>query len=219
MKTAMAMIFVLALAGCANNVKIQEPTTIRPQGAPVPAVVTGGIFQAGSYRPLFEDRRARFPGDTLLITVSEKTSASNTTSNNANRAASADVAVPGVRSMPGGLFNAEGKLVASATSKFSDTDGAKNDNLFSGTITVVVLEVLSNGNLVVSGEKQVGVNGEIDTLRFSGVVNPRTIQPGNTVLSAQVADARIETVSRSNVDASRVAGFLGRFFMSFLPFR
>ena len=219
MKYPTTLALLAVLAGCANNVKIQEPTSVRPQDAPVPVEVTGGIFQAGSYRPLFEDRRARFRGDTLFIMVSEKTSASNATSNNASHAANADVGVPGVRSMPGGLFNSDGKLVANATSKFADSDAAKNDNLFSGSITVAVLEVLSNGNLVVSGEKQVGVNGEIDTLRFSGVVNPLTIQPGNTVLSSQVADARIETISRSNIDGPRVMGFLGRFFSSFIPFR
>jgi flagellar L-ring protein precursor FlgH len=217
-----AMVFsalAVVMSGCVNNVRIQEPTSVRPQSQPVPVAVTGSIFQAGSYRPLFEDRRARFPGDTLLITISEKTSASNTTSNNASRTASANVAVPGVRSLPGSLFNPSGNLVADAQSKFEDKDQAKNDNLFSGTITATVIEVLPNGNLVVSGEKQVGVNGEVDTMRFSGIVNPLTIQPGNTVLSAQVADARIETVSRSNVDVARVAGFLGRFFMSFIPFR
>ena len=221
MKALFILILLAGITGCANQVRIHEPTTIRPPLAPIatPAAATGGIFQAASYRPLFEDRRARYPGDTLLITVSEKTSASNTTSNNASRAASADVAVPGVRSMPGGLFDSSGKLVANAQSKFEDKDSAKNDNLFAGSITVLVIEVLPNGNLVVSGEKQVGVNGEIDTLRFSGVVNPMTIQTGNTVFSAQVADARIETVSRSNIDGARVAGFLGRFFLSFLPFR
>jgi flagellar L-ring protein FlgH len=82
-----------------------------------------------------------------------------------------------------------------------------------------VIQVLANGNLLVSGEKQVGVNGETDTLRFSGVVNPATIQLGNSVASTQVADARIETVSRSNIDGAKVAGFLARFFMTFIPFR
>lgn len=207
------------LAGCVNQVRIEEPTSVRPQPEVArPAAVTGGIYQSGAFRPLFEDRRARFQGDTLLITISEKTSASNTTSNNASRTASADVSLPTIRRLPArGLQGMS--LEADTQTKFEDKDQAKNDNLFSGTITVTVIDVLPNGNLLVSGEKQVGVNGEVDTLRFSGVVNPRTIQTGNTVPSSQVADARIETVSRSSVDAARVAGFLGRFFLSFIPFR
>jgi hypothetical protein len=54
---------------------------------------------------------------------------------------------------------------------------------------VTVLEVLPNGNLVVSGEKQMAINQGAEFIRFSGVVNPRTITGDNGVLSTQVADA------------------------------
>ena len=208
----------MLLAGCqTNKVKIVEPTTVRPQAQPVPRVANGSIFQAGNFRPLFEDRRARYVGDTLIIVINEKTSASNQTSNSNSRTASANVGAPSIPLL-GGLFN-RASVSASADSKSEDKDAAKNDHVFTGNITVTVLEVLANGNLVVSGEKQIGINGEMDSLRLSGVVNPATIQPGNTVSSVQVADARVETISRSNVDGARVAGFLGRFFLSFIPFR
>lgn len=207
------------LGGCATNkVQIAEPTSVRPQQQVVPPVANGSIYQAASFRPLFEDRRARFVGDILTIAINEKTSASNQTSNSNSRSASASMGVPTASLLPSSLLS-KANVGAKADSKAEDKDAAKNDNLFSGTITVTVTGVLPNGNLMVSGEKQVGVNGETDTLRFSGVVNPATIQLGNTVASTQVADARIETVSRSNIDGARVAGFLGRFFMSFIPFR
>jgi len=125
---------------------------------------------------------------------------------------------PVIPLLPASLL-AKTSVSAKADSKSEDKDAAKNDNVFTGSVTVTVTEVLSNGNLRVAGEKQIGVNGETDTLRFSGVVNPATIQPGNTVSSTQVADARIETVSRSNIDGAKVAGFLARFFMTFIPFR
>lgn len=208
-----------ALYGCGTNkVQIAEPTTIRPQPQTVAPVGNGSIFQVASYRPLFEDRRARFVGDTLVIVINEKTSASNATANSNSRSSSADVGVPKIPLLPASLL-AKTSVSASANSKSEDKDSAKNDNVFTGSITVTVMQVLANGNLLVSGEKQVGVNGETDTLRFSGVINPSTIQLGNTVSSTQVADARIETVSRSNIDGAKVAGFLARFFMSFNPFR
>jgi flagellar L-ring protein precursor FlgH len=218
-KTLLLIGISAGLHGCAmNKVQIAEPTTVRPQSQAVAAVANGGIFQTTSYRPLFEDRRARFVGDTLVIVINEKTSASNATSNSNSRSSSADVGVPKIPLLPSSLL-AKTSVSASASSKAEDKDAAKNDNVFTGSITVTVTEVLPNGNLLVSGEKQVGVNGETDTLRFSGVINPTTIQPGNTVSSLQVADARIETVSRSNIDGAKVAGFLVRFFMSFNPFR
>lgn len=208
-----------ALAGCeTNKVQIAEPTTLRPQPQVVAPAANGSIFQVASYRPLFEDRRARFAGDTLVIVINEKTSASNATSNSNSRSASAEMGVPKIPLLPSSLLT-KSSVSASASSKGEDKDSAKNDNVFTGSITVTVTQVLANGNLLVSGEKQVGVNGETDKLRFSGVVNPATIQPGNTVASTQVADARIETVSRSNIDGAKVAGFLARFFMSFIPFR
>ena len=46
--------------------------------------------------------------------------------------------------------------------------------------------------MLITGEKQIGVNQNVDVLRFSGQVDPRAIQPGNTVASAQIANVRID---------------------------
>ena len=86
-----------------------------------------------------------------------------------------------------------------------------------GEISVTVVEVLANGNLAVVGEKQVGINQNVERLRFSGVVNPATILPGNLVTSTQVADARLEVRSRGDIDRAQTTGWLSRFFLSFLP--
>jgi flagellar L-ring protein precursor FlgH len=83
---------------------------------------------------------------------------------------------------------------------------------------VTVIEVLTNGNLSVSGEKQVGIGQNMETLRFSGIVNPSTILNGNTVSSTQVADARLETRGRGAIDQAQTTGWLTRFFMSYWPF-
>lgn len=204
--------------GCANSVQIAGPVTAQPAPPQTAAEITGGIYSASNFRPLFEDRRARHVGDTLLITINERTSASNKTSNSNSRTASTQFGVSAFGNTQAASL-AKGNLGAAASTKSEDKDEAKNDNLFSGTIAATVIEVLPNGNLRVAGEKQIGVNGDVDTLRFSGVVDPRVIQPGNVVSSTQVADARIDAVSRAAVDGARVAGFLARFFMSFIPFR
>ena len=211
---------VLLLCGCAHNaVKFPDATTPAVAAAvPAPLASGGAIFHVATFRPLFEDLRARFPGDSLIISLSERTSASNSTADNASRTASMTSAIPSVTGLPLGALRGI-NLEANGATKMDNKDGAKTDNLFTGTITVTVSEVLVNGNLRVAGEKQVGINDTVDTLRFSGIVSPSTIQPGNTVASAQVAEARIETISRGNLDNARVAGFLSRFFLSFLPFR
>jgi flagellar L-ring protein FlgH len=218
MKKLIIIVAVALLSGCANSVKIAEPTSVRPVVQQTAVEPTGGIFNTASYRPMFEDRRARFVGDTIVIAINEKTSASNKTSNNNSRTASTSFGISAFGTTPAATL-AKGNLGANGSSKAEDKDEAKNDNTFSGTIVATVTEVLPNGNLLVSGEKQIGVNGDVDTLRFSGVVNPATIQYGNVVSSTQVADARIEAISRAAVDGARVAGFLARFFLNFIPFR
>ena len=94
---------------------------------------------------------------------------------------------------------------------------ASSSNNFNGFIGVTVIEVLPNGNLVVSGEKQIAFDRGAEFIRFSGVVNPDTVAAGNTVASAQVADARVEYRTNTRLDKADVMSQLTRFFLSALP--
>ena len=106
----------------------------------------------------------------------------------------------------------------SGSTSFEGKGDTAADNAFTGTITVTVIEELLNGNLVVSGEKQIGINRNSETIRLSGVVNPTTILAGNTVSSTQIADARIEYRGSGAIDSAQAMGWLARFFLSVLPF-
>jgi len=211
-------LIALFLSACTTGVKIQEPTTTRPAAPARSAQPNGAIFQDTSYRPLFEDRRARYVGDTLVVVINEKTTASRSGDLSASRDSSVDMSVGNVQRL--GIANPlQGTALSAAAKSNIDTkDAASANNLFTGSIMVTVTDVLPNGNLVVSGEKRLGINEEIETLRFSGVVNPVHVI-NNTVSSTNVADARIEADAHSHVEGERVLGFLGRFFLSFLPFR
>ena len=217
MKKLIIIVAVALLSGCANSVKIAEPTTVRPATQQTAVEPTGGIFNTASYRPMFEDRRARFVGDTIVIAINEKTSASNKTSNNNSRTASTSFGISAFGTTPAATL-AKGNLGANGTSKAEDKDEAKNDNAFSGTIVATVTEVLPNGNLLVSGEKQIGLNQGSEFIRFSGVVNPSTITTANTVSSSHVADARMEYRANGYIDEAQTMGWLARFFLNVLPF-
>jgi flagellar L-ring protein precursor FlgH len=82
---------------------------------------------------------------------------------------------------------------------------------------LTVLDVLANGNLVVSGEKQIALDKSTEYIRFSGVVSPSAIV-GNTVSSVQVADARVEYRTNSHYDSAELTSELARFFQSLAPF-
>ncbi len=178
---------------------------------------TGSLFQTASYRPSFEDRRARMVGDTLTIQIIENVSASQKSSSTANRTSSMDA---GVTAFPGAAASLLPKLSVgtSSANDFSGEGATASANTFSGSITATVVEVLPNGHLVVAGEKQIGVNQNVDVLRFSGTVDPRVVQPGSFVSSTQVANARIESRGRGAQAEAQTVGILARFFMALLPF-
>ena len=117
-----------------------------------------------------------------------------------------------------GLFgNARADVEASGGNTFNGKGGANASNTFSGTLTVTVDQVLVNGNLHVVGEKQIAINQGTEFIRFSGVVNPRTISGTNTVPSTQVADARIEYVGNGYINEAQNMGWLQRFFLNLSP--
>ena len=207
------------LSGCAITPPpiVQQPMSARPPAVQPPAPANGSIYSVASARPLFEDRRARNVGDTLVISISEKTEASKKSNTSADKSDAVALKVPVVVGVPGKSFQGA-ELSASGSNKFAGKGESAANNDFTGVITVTVVEVLSNGNLVVSGEKQVAVNQGTEFVRFSGVVNPNTITGTNTVISSQVADARIEYRANGVIDEAQVMGWLGRFFMTFLPF-
>lgn len=208
----------LVMTGCSafRTVEVHQPMTARPVVMPPPVVSNNGaIFQPSNYVPLFEDRRARRVGDTLTISLNEKLNASKTSASSAEKTQALSAAVPTVQGLPGKSFQGA-NLGGSSSNTFEGKGNSANTNLFTGIITVTVTEVLSNGNLLVSGEKQIGINQGSEFIRFSGVINPNNIS-SNTVSSAQVADARIEYRGTGYIDEAQTMGWLARFFLSFLP--
>jgi flagellar L-ring protein precursor FlgH len=225
-KPLLTAMLMLVLGGCAyipHKNLVDGATTAPPTPAGVP-VPNGSIFQAAQpmnygYQPLFEDRRPRNIGDTLTIVLQENVSASKSSSANATRGGEAKFNVPTVPRYLEGLFgNSRADTDISGSSVFGGKGGANANNTFNGTITVTVDQVLVNGNLHVVGEKQIAINQGTEFIRFSGVVNPRTISGNNSVISTQVADARIEYVGNGYINEAQTMGWLQRFFLNLSPF-
>jgi flagellar L-ring protein precursor FlgH len=210
------------LGGCSTiwpRVEVADTAPPLPVAIAMPTASSGSIFQAVSYRPLFEDFRARLVGDTLTVQIVEKVSATQTSTSSIDKSgsiAASITALPGVNanSFAPGRANAAGTTANS----FAGKGATVNSNDFSGTITVIVRQVLPNGHLVIAGEKQIGVNENVDALRFSGQIDPRAIQPGNTVQSSQIANVRLEQRGRGQQSEAQAMGWLGRAFMTVLPF-
>ncbi|MDX7988688.1 flagellar basal body L-ring protein FlgH [Xenorhabdus sp. 12] len=223
---AVLTLSALTLGGCAyipHKPLVDGQTTAKPAETPAPTP-NGSVFQVVQpvyygYQPLFEDRRPRNIGDTLTIILQENVSASKNSSANASRNGKTGFAAALTPRFLQGLIGGDKTdLGMEGNSEFGGKGGANANNTFRGTITVTVNKLLANGNLHVVGEKQIAINQGTEFIRFSGVVNPRTISGSNTVSSNQVADARIEYVGDGYINEAQNMGWLQRFFMNISPF-
>ena len=209
---------LLGLTGCGTTPSsiVDKPTTARPQMPATQVASNGAIYQAATFRPMFEDRRARHVGDILTIVINEKTQAEKKASSDASKTSAVDSSIGGIAGLPLKTLQGLG-IKADASNEYADKSSLNSSNTFSGNITVTVIEELPNGNLIVAGEKQIALDKGTEYIRLSGVVQPDTIQAGNTVSSAKVADARIEYRTSAKLDSAEVMGWLARFFLSFVP--
>jgi len=222
------------LSGCAASADrpslLSTPTTARPKplyqtsanmGSLYPANPGGSPTTMVSHRPLFEDRRARVVGDTLTVILNETTSAAKNTSLAASRKATvAQEFAPGAASLAKGWYKGITDIAnfdGSSELKSEGAGASAANNSFAGTITVTVIEVLSNGYLVVAGEKQVAISNEEEIIRFGGVVNPNNLV-ANRISSQEVADARMEYRGRGATDDTQATGWLTRTLLKISPF-
>ena len=206
------------LSGCAAiqttpPSAVHQPMSVRPEAMATALPANGAIYQTNTYRPAFEDRRARHVGDVINVVITENTSAVKNGASSGSKSGSVNFGIPGV------FQNKLGTNVAtSADNKYADAENQSVSNTFTGTIGATVVEVLPNGNLIIAGEKQVGLNKGTEYIRISGMVNPDSIVNGNSVTSTAIADARVEYRTKSNIDRAEVQSMLSRFFLSLLPF-
>lgn len=206
-----------ALAGGCSSVPepiVQGPLSAAP--IPHPAYVerlnTGSIFQPNApAASLFSSQKLpRAMGDTLKVEIAEELSSRNKLSTTTSR--DNKVASKGPGGSGGGIFNGVMNLDASAggSDSFKGAGDSENANSFSGKIAVTVVNVLSNGNLMVAGERTIGFNGGMTTMRFSGVVNPADVRAGNVVSSSDVVNAKLEAVGRGDVSDAASRNWLQR---------
>jgi len=215
-----AVAALLLAAGCSTvpPTNVHQPMSVRPEMQARPQPVDGAIYQDGTARLLlFNDRRARFVGDTITITIEERLQASNSTTSSASRKGAIRASVPVVAGVPGRTFQ-DLAIEADSSNSHTGAGGASTNNILTGTVAVTVIEVYPNGNLLVSGEKQVAIGQNTEYVRFSGVVNPANVTAANTVSSTRVADARIEFRGSGYISEAQRMAWLGRLFLTFLPF-
>ncbi len=212
---------LLVTSGCATQPGPGfEPTYPEPLNPPPPT--HGAIYQEGYALSLFEDRRARRVGDLITILLNEQMAADKDAETTTSKENQVDIESPTVfgYTLPtsdNATFTLDQGL--SSSQEFSGRGSSAQSNSLTGTITVTVANVMPNGNLLVRGQKWLTLNQGSESIQISGIVRPDDISADNTVLSTQVADARIAYKGKGVVADANRAGWLTRFFLSpFWPY-
>lgn len=228
MKKRQQLLFLLPLlfaAGCSTHSApiTHQPMSIRPQPAPMAVPADGSIFQVSNYKPFFEDQTPVRVGDLLTVQINESTTSSNKEDSAGQRNSTIAGSIASTLALPFFSGAVEKKLAGTSLNGSGNASeqgktSSNNSSSFSASITVTVIDVYPNGNLLVSGEKQIKINNEHEFVRLSGVVNPRDIKQGNTVESTRVADARIEQINDGRSRIYNDTGWLQKIFLSVLPF-
>ena len=217
---------LLMLGACTivnpHPVKPDPEYAISEPPAPPPAGVIsdGAIYVPQTQPSLFEDRTALRVGDILTVLLSESTAASTSASTTTQKNDKLDTGIP---ILFGDTVTYDGKNIlqniSDAERSFSGSGDSSQSNSLKGDITVTVSRVLSNGNLVVRGEKIIGINQSSEFVRLTGVVRPVDVTPENTVFSSRVANAQIYYGGGGAVAEANAKGWMSRFFSSeFWPF-
>ncbi len=213
------VIALLALSACSSTQ--HKPIPDDPYYAPVypeaPATKveqTGSMYQASQAASLYSDIRAHRAGDIITIMLEESTSAKKSAANEIKKGSNASLSPI---TAGGNSITVNGQTLDMSykddmnTKRESDAD---QSNSLTGKISANVMKVLSNGNLVVRGEKWITINNGDEFIRVTGIVRAQDISPDNTVASHRIANARIQySGSGTFADAQKV-GWLGRFFLS-----
>lgn len=211
--------------GCAA---LDPPKPGDPRYSPVMPVAqqssgqsVGSIYASGAGISLWEDKRARRIGDIITVYLDEKTMSSKSNKTEIEKEDTLDMNVnsllgtqPNFR-LPGITDNALTlDTSASNTREFTGDAGSDQSNRMVGQISVTVADVLSNGVLVVRGEKWMTFSQGDEFIRIEGLLRPSDISPQNTVVSSRIADARLTYSATGALADAQQQGWVSRVFNS-----
>ena len=153
---------------------------------------------------IFGDQRARAVGDILTVVVSETSTVARSGASSNTKAAS------GSTDKGTGLLSFLPEMSMSQGDSFSSKGSINNTNKVTARITVKVIEVKPNGNLVISGTQNIKQNGESQTITLTGQVRPSDIQADNTIFSSFIADAKLNVAGSGPLANKQRQGILSQ---------
>ena len=93
-----------------------------------------------------------------------------------------------------------------------------NSRTYTFTITAQIIDIRPNGNLVLEAKKRRKVNGEVETIRLSGVVSPQYVNASNQIRSRDIHDLDIEYDGKGTTSDLTKRGWLSWLLDKIWPF-
>lgn len=202
----------IGLAGCSP---LLTPVDHYPPALPItlppPPKTNGTIFQPGYESALYSDVVANRIGDILTVRLEESTNGEYRAQTKTDKKASIDDPVPTFF----GKIMPFMQVETDTTQKFDGKGNSDQSNRLSGTITVTVINLLSNHNLVIQGESWVTINQGQEYVQVTGIVRPEDISPNNIVSSQKIANAKISYGARGQAGYATSGGLITKLFNRF----
>jgi flagellar L-ring protein precursor FlgH len=219
----------LVLGGCSTYVSQIEGQAFEPVDPAVNLAaeepMNGAIFRSGQSGLFATDQRARRVGDILTVTFNEVFAATKAQTAASSKADSFGVTLPtGLPNILTGGFATDdsgvngGGLTAGTNRTFAGTGNAAQSNSFTGSLAVTVIRVFANGNMEVTGQKEITLNNGNEYVRVKGIVRPEDISATNIVSSNRLADAQIRYTGSGHLADTSKPGWLSRFMRTVSPF-
>ncbi|MGB0893980.1 MAG: flagellar basal body L-ring protein FlgH [Parashewanella sp.] len=217
--SSLFILLVIGLTGCNSTPRKPIPddpfyAPVIPEAAPTKVEPTGSIFMDGQVSGLYSDIRAHKVGDIITVNLVESTKAKKSANNEIKKGSDSTLdplAFLGQNATINGQ-RIDFKYKDSFNTKREA--GADQSNSLNGNISANVIKVLSNGNLMIRGEKWISINSGDEFIRVTGIVRSEDISPNNTIESQRIANARIQYSGTGSFADSQKVGWLNKFFLS-----
>lgn len=217
---------LISVSGCAPAWKRGEEYKVStyPEAPVRTASVSGSSLWDDRGGGFFADHRARKVNDVVTIVVDESAKASKAAGTALSRQSSADMGISAFLGLEKSVSSRNGNVDPAALVKadgktsFDGNGKTTREETLNTTVTAVVKEILSSGNMLIEARRDVGVNGEKQVMVLHGVIRPEDVDGTNSVPSSRVAQARIEYYGEGVISEKQNPGWMAKIIDHLWPF-
>jgi len=218
----LTVLVIAQLSACSNTVELSRALPNDPDFAPIlpeaeeaAIIPTGSLFKENYINNIYSDSKAHRVGDIIAVILSENTNAKKNAKTEMKKQNNTELdSVIGLGGAPVTINGQSLQFGINQNTLFKGDSKADQGNSLSGDISVHVLRVLDNGNLMIRGEKWLTLNNGDEYIRLTGIIRPKDISSNNTILSTKVANARIQYAGTGSFADANEQGWLTKFFNS-----